>query len=527
MLNETWFPTPEKLSNKIRYLIDWDRVNNILDPSAGRGDLLIHVIGNIDTSHNSQIEKDDIQVNPSHTIKNIYAIEIDPSLRGALSKIKYCKYYNSTPQSIKIIGSDFLNYSGFYEIDCIVMNPPFNYGAEHLLKAIDLIKKGQLFCILNKETIENKYSKTREILNNQIKKYNGKIIDLGKPFTKNSERKTNVECVLVHLDIDKKESFIQLDFSKMETAKEKSFAVNFDEEKFVVEQNDIKSAVALYQKKVELYKEFLQSLAKLRFYGGNALTEEIEDFTATYNKYIEELTIESWKKLINLNRFSKYMTKRVKDEFFKHVNNNSYLEFNEENIIQFLDSLVFSFENIMEESILALFEKLTKYDKKNVIEKDGWWTNDSFKVNRRVIIPRIWPWYSRDSFGSVDSDAEILFNDLDRMMMYISGEKLTDLNNPNDDNYFRNRFENGIADVIEKNKKDIFNKEFDSNFFRFRMYKKPDVCGTIHLEFKDEKLWQEFNIRAALKKNWLPDDYKARRKENMKRGLFIEYKKAV
>jgi hypothetical protein len=32
--------------------------------------------------------------------------------------------------------------------------------------------------------------------------------------------------------------------------------------------------------------------------------------------------------------------------------------------------------------------------------------------------------------------------------------------------------------------------------------------GTIHLEFKDEKLWAEFKMRACAGKNWLPENEK-------------------
>jgi len=151
MLNESWYPTPEALANKIRRMIDWKEVKSIADTSAGRGDLLIHVLGSITTEGTYGLPKDAVKVKIDKKVENIYAIEIDPSLRGALSKVKFCEYYNNDPQSIKIIGSDFLNYNGFYNIDCIVMNPPFDRGADHLLKAIEIMRKGQLICILNKD----------------------------------------------------------------------------------------------------------------------------------------------------------------------------------------------------------------------------------------------------------------------------------------------------------------------------------------------------------------------------------------
>ena len=39
-----------------------------------------------------------------------------------------------------------------------------------------------------------------------------------------------------------------------------------------------------------------------------------------------------------------------------------------------------------------------------------------------------------------------------------------------------------------------------STFFEVRYYMK----GTIHLYFRDERIWQQFNILAAKGRNWLP-----------------------
>jgi hypothetical protein len=60
---------------------------------------------------------------------------------------------------------------------------------------------------------------------------------------------------------------------------------------------------------------------------------------------------------------------------------------------------------------------------------------------------------------------------------------------------------------------DEFESEVDSHFFKLKFFKK----GTLHLYFKDEKLWDEFNMRACLNKKWLPDQeakaYTARKRK--------------
>ena len=53
-----------------------------------------------------------------------------------------------------------------------------------------------------------------------------------------------------------------------------------------------------------------------------------------------------------------------------------------------------------------------------------------------------------------------------------------------------------------------------SDYFEMRPYKK----GTCHFKFNDHALWERFNLVAVQGKNWLPDDYKAREKEDRARN---------
>ena len=42
--------------------------------------------------------------------------------------------------------------------------------------------------------------------------------------------------------------------------------------------------------------------------------------------------------------------------------------------------------------------------------------------------------------------------------------------------------------------------------------------GTLHMYFTDKGLWERFNLTAARGKNWLPDDVKAREREDRARN---------
>lgn len=67
----------------------------------------------------------------------------------------------------------------------------------------------------------------------------------------------------------------------------------------------------------------------------------------------------------------------------------------------------------------------------------------------------------------------------------------------------------GIEQLGKEEGGDFSGVLFKSSYFEMRCYKK----GTLHLLFRDRKLWERFNLTAADGKNWLPDDVKAREKE--------------
>ena len=48
-----------------------------------------------------------------------------------------------------------------------------------------------------------------------------------------------------------------------------------------------------------------------------------------------------------------------------------------------------------------------------------------------------------------------------------------------------------------------YREPFESSYFEIRIFKE----GTVHLKFLDTKLWEEFNRRAAIGKEWIGPDY--------------------
>lgn len=119
--------------------------------------------------------------------QKLYAIEIEPELQDILRGKGY-----------KVLDSDFLQYDGDIDFNLIIANFPFSNGDEHFLKAWNLLKNGQIVCLLNTETIKNPYSEKRKLIERIIEDNGGKVEYIKNAFT-DAERKTNVEVALIRI----------------------------------------------------------------------------------------------------------------------------------------------------------------------------------------------------------------------------------------------------------------------------------------------------------------------------------------
>ena len=141
---QEFYPTPRELLEEITRDVHWGRITSMLEPSAGKGDIVEFVR-----------EK---RGNVSSRELDIDCIEIDPDLQNTLKG-----------KEIRLVHDDFLTYHTFKHYDLIFMNPPFSNGAAHLLKALDMQKNGgEIICILNAETLKNPCTNERKVLRNHL-----------------------------------------------------------------------------------------------------------------------------------------------------------------------------------------------------------------------------------------------------------------------------------------------------------------------------------------------------------------------
>lgn len=233
MFNKDFYPTPESLIMRMFMKIEKEQTMNILEPSAGKGNIV-----------------DYFQDKIIYSKKNwkIDCIEIEDELQGILKSKGY-----------KVIYNDFLRFFTLKKYDLIVMNPPFSNGDRHLLKAIELIENygGQIACILNAETIKNPCSIYRQDLKIKLENYNADIEFIQNAFI-GAERKTAVEVALIYINIPSnlKESDILKNLRKAKRYEEKNI-----EYSQVTKTDFIQSIVDKYnfevQAGIKLIEEYL------------------------------------------------------------------------------------------------------------------------------------------------------------------------------------------------------------------------------------------------------------------------------
>lgn len=494
-----FYPTPKHISNKMMGMIDFKKVKSILEPSAGKGDLLIAIREYLKEQNKSKI------------FSIIDCIEIDNNLRAILKSNRH-----------NVVAYDFLEYESYTQYDLIIMNPPFHDGDKHLLKAIEMCKNGgQICCILNAETIKNPYSVYRKDLAIKLEQYNAKIIYAQNGFA-DAERKTDVEIAIVYIDIPKVEYSYDY-FEKLIAGEDyESIYEKFNDTQLAtndVISNVLKQYNAECKLGLELINQFerLSSLLPDKEYeslsGGfnhkivsiNVVSSESavnsnKTEMSLQNQYIRELRYKYWRILFNTSELSKLFTKSVKEQLYSDIEKFRSFDFTLANIKTLQLELSQNMTNNVEEAILKQFEKLTYQHsmgcEKNIHYFNGWHTNKAYQINKKIIIPCYSIYDKRGYWNLYKINDEL--SELEKIFIYLDGGKTSGENYS--DIYYRH-----------SSCRSWDGSKIEFKYFTIEGKKK----GTVHIWFKDLELLKKFNIFGANKKGWLPESYGKKKYKDM------------
>ena len=493
--NADFYPTPEALAAHMVDMVDTKRVHFVLEPSAGKGDLVDKLkskmrydgYSNITDKHGSDVEIDCIEKDGN--LQNL--------LKGAGKRLVY---------------DDFLKFETFKKYDLILMNPPFSEGDKHLLKALEMMKNGgQVVCLLNAETLKNPYSNIRKVLTQKLAQLDAEIKYLDGAFTE-AERPTTVEVALIYVDIPAREP-VSLILDSLEKAPEMGIT-DFTANKEITFYKLLKRMVYQFNLEAKAGIKLINEYCRLQPYLMNRLDTSKDNYAKPIfeirfddknwysgraanmiNQYLKKLRYKYWYALGDNPDFRAQLTSNLADIYYNKLLELSDYDFNLHNIEQVNKELQSQMTAAVEDTILALFDELSdKYSwypecTKNIHYYNGWRTNIAHMINKKVILP-MQTTRSYENYIDVTLYSAVRkLNDIEKVMDYLNDGRIA----PYMD----------IERVLEMAKREGQTRNIESRYFTLTFYKK----GTVHLTFKNAELLKKFNIFGSRKKAWLPPCY--------------------
>lgn len=479
---KNFYPTPQSLIKKMVDKIVKVNEVKILEPSAGRGDIVDYIEKN---------QKEIFGYYKWNGRIDIDCIEIDDNLQKIL-----------TGKGLRVVYNNFLDFSTYKIYDLIIMNPPFDCGDKHLLKAISLMEKtgGQIICLLNAETLKNPYSVYRQDLINKMEVLKAEVEFLEDEF-KNADRKTSVEVALININIPKQQLKGEI-LTKM--VKDNDNYENNIEFKKPIKYEYIKNLISSYNFEMEIGIKLIREYRTIREFtksddGYTKISlglDGINHDELTENTYIKIVRRKYWKRLYYKEELLKLFTNSIRQKFFDNIEKMADYDFNEFNINQMLKNLSENMENSLKDDIINLFDELSiKHHwipeaENNIHYYNGWYTNKSYYINKKVIIP----------LNSFDMRWNRGFK-----FRYSTMSKIQDLHKTFTylDNENEIKEDVDIFKIFSEAEKVQQSKNIEFPYFTVTLYKK----GTCHIKFKNDDLLLKFNIYGSQMKNWLPPSY--------------------
>lgn len=529
-LPEEFYPTPPELAARmVNSVFIKGKIETILEPSAGKGDLIdffmlakeyltnrwyCKSIWEKDMSmpdnevFNAVIEKyvlPDFKAGKrSHEHSNqVDCVESDSNLCAILRNKDY-----------RVCNDDFLLYDDDKHFDLIIMNPPFSNGDEHLLKAISIAEKtgSKIICLLNAETIKNPYSNKRKLLVNTLEKYNAEIEYVQDAF-KNAERKTGVEVAIIHVEIPapfKEKSRIWEELEKND--------IRVDEpvysEEIVSADNPLRMAVKLYKQELQAGKKLIEEYLALKPYLSSSFEDEktplyIKGCLLTlssgknglnWNEYLYSLRYKYWHQLLHNPSFIKNLTSNLREEYYSMISEFAHKDFSLKNIYDVKMDIISRTAKGIEDKIVSMFEQLSYKNSMeaagNVHYFNGWKSNSAFKINQKVVIPYCQSWdgiFKKFDFWYYGYGSNVfkILDDLEKCLAFLQ---------ISDSEYIYDIDLNNQLKVYQEKQ---VTKKMQFKYFDVDVYKK----GTMHIKFRDLELLKRFNIYGCQHKGWLPPAY--------------------
>lgn len=456
--NSDFYPTPISVIEQMTTGLDL-LGKHVLEPSAGKGDIV------------------DFAINAG---AKVMACELNKDLARIVSS------------KCQLLKHDFLQVTAeeVSHIDIILMNPPFSAEENHILHAWSIAPAGcTIVSLCNNEMLRRDYGNTKQTQIREIIELNGFANNLGEVFS-TAERSTLIDIGLIYLT--KPNNADATEFSNYFDLDEKFE----DQENGIMHYNEIREIVSRYISAVKMFSEVEEASSKI-----NEMIGPIGSFSnirfgafktdsrgsiekIERDRFKKDLQKSAWRLVFSKFKIEKYVTSAIKMELDAFIEKQQNLPFTLNNIYKMIEMIIGTHQDRFNRVLVQTFDKICSYSSENSTAGEKWKTNSNYKVNRKFIVPWITEletWRTDQRHVRVRYSATEDLQDVIKGLCLLTGKRFEDTV----------RFDN----VAEKA---YWGEWFDWEFFRVKGFKK----GTAHFEFKDEKVWEQFNLRVAKIKGW-------------------------
>lgn len=483
MADLQFYPTPPALAKEAADLFKMP-ITRLLEPEAGRGDLVAPYC-----SGYRRVEID--------------CVEIDPDNRAVLKA-----------KGLNVVGIDFMAFDPGPIYSHVIMNPPFNQGAEHVIRAWELLFSGELVAILNAETVRNPYTAARKQLAHLIQDRSAtppKFIDSAfeDPDTK---RKARVEIVLIHL---LKPAAVNFDFigkmRKEETSKTMGGEKFERATELMLPGDELSNRIIDFQCAVKAMKVHRHAELRAKYFGGrlgvplNAEVDELHPvktqtelelqlIEAMHSDY-QRLKDSAWTSVLRCLDVTSRVSSAARQSLESKFEEIRRIEFTLENVQNFIHGLVMQQGEIQIEMLCEVFDVFSRYHFENRCYYKGWKSNDRHRQNAfrlkttRIILGSCSVSTMKDWKRANRRDVQ-RFADIDKAFALLDGKRFEDVN--------------GLYRLFQSSHDRVpAGERFETAYFDVKTHY---GVGSYHLFPRRADLIDKLNRYVGRHRNWLPHD---------------------
>lgn len=484
MIDHQFYPTDQVLAARAFSKFSGSNIIRLLDPSAGRGDLLY----------------------PAYRFlggkSRIDCVEIDLENQAILRS-----------KGFRVVGTDFLTFKSAAIYSHVMLNPPFSSGAAHVIHAWKIVSGAEIVAILNAETLRNPCTKERQFLLKLLEDHAGSEVEYIEHAFMNpdTQRRTNVEVAIIHL-VKRSASKFDTDFlAHLHKEKRKEFgeAEDYSEGRsLMLPHDELQSRVVDFECAVDAMVAKHDALARYTHLSrrlgiainGDSDDVRIESIQAARDKGINEdfdaLKAAAWSGIIKSTSVTKRISTKVADQIEKEFEHIRQMEFSLENIFAFIDGLVAQTRVIQAEVLCEVFDLFSRYHTGNRCYYRSWRSNDKHRTQAhrlkmsRFVLPGQRRFYENRSTPNFAWEDERTFLDIDKAFAMLAGTTTDSIS--------------GCSRALITHISELWRGErVTTDYFDLRFF--PGV-GTFHVYPKRKDLVDRLNDVVGRHRQWLPHE---------------------